>query len=213
MKYIIVLLVISTSLQSQSQDKIFTYNNAIKINPAGFRNAEFQVTYERYFQDRKSSISIIPSYILEESNGFSKQGWQFMSQYKFYLNHFNKLKRETFLGAHNYGFYSGLYGLYQDFEEDYMASYYVAKTDVWETSTFTKRIKASEGGAIIGIQIDVTERILIDYYVGGGLRFSKINDTYQDVENPDNYYETYSVLDPEYKGVKPTMGMTLGILF
>jgi len=40
-----------------------------------------------------------------------------------------------------------------------------------------------------------------------------IYDTFDDSDMPDEYYENYSVFDPEHKGVKHTLGILLDITF
>ena len=102
----------------ETEEAHFSRKNAIKISPIEFGNAEFQISYERYFGERKSSIQITPSFILEENGDRSKEGWQAMAQYRLYLTHLKSSEGKSFWGMHNVGFYTGLYGLYFNQNED-----------------------------------------------------------------------------------------------
>lgn len=197
--------------QDMSQPR-FDKKNALKISPIEFGNAEFQLSYERYFGDRSSSIQIMPSFILEENGDESREGFQAMLQYRFFLSHLNKDEGKTFWGLQNFGFYAGAYGLYFYQNEDRLVYWYDPMNPGDNYDNFNKEITAGEGGAIIGMQVDVTERIIIDFYVGGGIRYTDIVDEYIPNENTP-YYEYYDVFDPEYKGVKPRLGLQIGITF
>jgi len=143
-----------------------------------------------------------------------KIGYQMMAQYRFYLTHFNKEERgNNFLGMENYGFYSGLYGLFLDYHSDYNRDYYEPEQDAYLRKEFEKNIYAIEGGVLLGVQVDITKRILVDLYVGGGVRYTQVDDTFDEYRNEDGWYDTYSIFDPEYKGVKPVGGFLLGFLF
>jgi len=212
---ILVLLAMACTLPLCGQEFTTTYtkNNAIKINPIAFASSEFQLTFERYFNNRKSSISIIPSIILKDSQSEYKEAYQGKIQYRFFLSQINKADRNTFLGFSNFGFYAGVYALYIDYEEDYNNGYWDNDVGKYIEDEYHKDITAFEGGAIIGLQIDVTERILIDFTLGGGVRKANVKDTFiSSVENPD-YIESYGVFDPEYSGVKPSIALNIGFTF
>lgn len=208
---LVSLLFIGVNI-GQKTSEHFSKKNALKINPTSFGNAKFQLSYERFLGDRNSSILFSPSIVLKDSYEESKIGWEIMGQYRFYLTHLRKDKQKTFLGVYNYGFYAGMYGLYSNYEEDYMRYFWDSSNSQQQNEEVNKEVKAAEGGALIGMQIDITPRILIDFYVGGGIRTTEVSDTYLDNNTPE-YYEPYGVFDPEYKGVKPTIGLLLGITF
>ena len=195
------------------QSDHFSNRNAIKISPVEFGKAEFQISYERYFGDRSSSITISPSFILKENNYESKEGFQIGGQYRIFLSHVRSDSRSVFLGLHNIGLYTGLYAHYLDYTEDYKFNWWDNSTSTEHNGDFTKKVTAIEGGAIIGVQIDITKRILLDFFVGGGIRYTDYTDS-KDGVVPDNYYyEEYGVFDIEYQGVKPRIGFQLGVFF
>ena len=212
MRITLVLFLLLPMLAIGQSDH-FSKKNALKISPVEFSRAEFQMSFERYFGDRSSSIMISPSFILKENNLESKEGFQIEGQYRIYLSHLRSDEGNVFLGFHNIGLYSGVYLRYQDYTEDYQFQWYDNEMGESQAGDFTKSVTATEGGALIGVQIDITKRILLDFFVGGGIRYTDINDTKEGVVPEDYYYEEYGVFDPEYKGVKPRLGFQLGILF
>lgn len=198
--------------QTIAQETTPTYSkmNSLKINPFAFGNSEFQLAYERYFNNRRSSVVFSPSIILRDSGGESKEGFQVMGQYRFYLTHFKKEpNRKNFLGVYNYGFYAGAYGLYFDQKETYLEYDWDATTGESLITEFTEDIQSVEGGAMLGLQMDITKRIVLDFYIGGGVRRSEVDDTNT---NDESIYSD-GIFDKGYTGVKPKAGLLLGITF
>lgn len=207
------LLFLSGSFSQENTDH-FSNKNALKVSPFALGNARLQLTYERYFNDRRSSLLFSPSVIIKETNDQSKYGWEVMGQYRIFLTQIRKDQQKTFLGVHNYGFYTGLYGLYFIYNEDYTVSYWDNSNGIQKTEKATKEVDSLEGGVLLGVQIDITPRIVIDFYVGGGIREADVMDSFLDNNPPtDFYYNDYNIFDPEYQGVKPKLGLLLGITF
>lgn len=207
--YILILLL---PISIYGQDDHFEKKNALKISPFEFGRAEFQISYERYFGDRSSSFLFVPSVILKDNGDEGIFGWQLMSQYRFYLTHIGKNDEHVFLGLYNLAFYTGVYALYRNSQEDYLFSFW---DDIKMESIdmiFRKEIDAGEAGTILGIQVDITSRIQLDFYVGGGIRITSVNDSI-DPNFMGYYREEYGVFDQEYQGVKPRLGFNLGITF
>jgi len=212
-KHLFVMSLIFTFGFCQAQDHQDYLNNVVKINPFLFGRSEFQISYERYFNDRKSSIVLMPSYLLRDNGENNIEGWQMMGQYRIYLTHYRKDQKKTFLNVYNYGFYAGLYALYLDYEEQFTRNVYDPITFEYELNTYERSIQSYEGGALLGLQMDITKRIVLDFYVGGGLRKSEVEDSYLDFVEDQEYYSDYSVFDFAYTGVKPRVGLMLGITF
>ena len=213
MKNTILYILILLPILGFGQTTHFDQKNAIKISPFEFGKAQFEMSYERYFGDRSSSIILMPSIFLKENMRESKEGFQLGAQYRVYLSHIRSDEKSVFLGFHNIGLYAGVYAQYLDYSEDYLYSWWDNETMESYTETMTKDVSATEGGALIGVQFDITKKILIDFYIGGGIRYSDTTDTITEVVDPNNYYEDVSVFDPEYKGVKPRIGFQLGFMF
>lgn len=213
MRNILVFICILMATTVIGQSDHFAMRNALKISPVEFGKAQFELSYERYFGDRNSSLIINPSFFLKENNQESIEGVQIGAQYRIYLSHVRSDQRDVFLGFHNIGLYTGLYGHYLDYKEDYQYSWWNMEQNTQESGEFTKDITAMEGGALIGVQIDITNRILLDFYVGGGIRYTDVMDSKDGVVDEDYYYDESGIFDPEYQGVKPRIGFQLGVLF
>lgn len=199
-------------LTAQSDDQTIYRSNALRISPFEFKHAEFQLNYERYFNNRSSSIIIAPSVFLKENNEENIEGVQIIGQYRFYLTHFNKENQPNFLGMYNYGFYTGLYASYLKYTEDFKDGYWNEESQNYIALKFRKEVQAIEGGALVGLEVDVTQRIQIDFYIGGGVRYSDYTNTYEDLA-PDEEYPYIGIFDPEYQGVKPKVGFSIGVTF
>ena len=209
---LVILLAISLSFTAQAQEANTLGRTVLKISPVEFGRAEFKLGVEHFFANRKSSISFMPSAILKESLQETKKRWLTAAQYRFYLSHINKADRNTLFGFENYAFYTGIFGLYQSYKKDYSREYYDDLTDTYRSGDFHKEVTAQEGGLILGLQISITKRIIVDLNLGGSIRNNKLEDNF-DYEQPNYYYyEDYSVFEPEYKGVKPVIGFMIGIV-
>lgn len=212
--YLFILLQIGCSslLLGQNSSDHFAYKNLAKLNPIDLAQSKFQLHYERYLgEERKSSFLLIPAVYLREDSRESESGWELMAQYRFYLTHVRKDEGRTFLGFHNYGFYAGIYGLAMELNTDYVRETY-DNFGNYTVGDYRSEIAAQEGGVLLGMQIDITKRIVLDFFVGGGVRNTKASDTYE-TETGYPYYDGNSVFEPAFKGVKPKVGLSVGMAF
>ena len=206
-KYFLIAVVIIFSVQSgisQATDSDKTYNQVLKLSPFEFGRSQFQLGYERYYKNKTRSIVILPSFILKRSNNEKSDGAELGLQYRMYLS-------QNDGGIfHRIGYYSALYGLGMTLREEYKLFKYGPNDPNGVPYTATNSIKSVEGGVLLGIQIDITQRIVLDFFAGGGVRYSDVVDQ-RTVQ--ENYYENYSVFDREYTGIKPRIGFQLGVTF
>lgn len=210
--YILIVILFPMSILAQTFD--YEYLNSVKINPISFAQSEIQLHYEHYFKNRRSSVLIAPSLILRQTDEESVLGGQVMGQLRLYVSHFNKEEGKNFLGFYNYGFYAGVYGLVHTYEEKYTMYQWNPSTGEQLAKQFERNSISGELGPMMGLQIDLTKRIVLDFYLGGGIRYSKFEDSIDN--DPD--YEDYSrfnegVFAIAYSGVKPKLGLSIGINF
>jgi len=212
-KFLFLICSLSSYSLIGQNTNTYEYQNALKISPIEFAQSQFQITYEHYLNNRATSVLIIPTITLKDNGLESKKGIEGMLQYRFFLSHLIKGEHKT-LGMHNIGFFTGPYALGMVYNEEYQRGYYMQSRDEYVMDIFEKDIKAAEVGAIIGIQFDITPKILLDLYVGGGIRYADTEDTFEQVTDTDtNYFDAYDVFDQEYTGVKPKLGLQLGFAF
>ena len=208
--YLFLFFLIGNLSAQETQE--FSYRNAIKISPFEFGNSEFQLTYEKYSAMRRHSILFMPSVILKDNGQESKKGVVGMMQYRFFLTQLRKGKNKT-MGMYNIGFYTGPYLRGSIYNEVYQSTYFDETTNEYLTKEFEKDITAAEGGVLLGIQFDITPRIILDMYVGGGVRYADVEDTYDDFASEEIYRSSPGVFDREYTGVKPKVGLQIGFTF
>lgn len=198
--------ILNSQVALEKVSNSYDFTNTLKISPIELGRAEFQVSYERFIKDRKQSIVLVPSIILGSGGDESRTGFQIMTQYRFYLSHLRKETHET-LNMYNIGFYAAPYALGLGLNEVREIGVYDPITYEYEVDLMESNIMSFEGGAIMGIQLDITKRIVMDFYAGGGLRKSTVDHNLEDVDN------SYGILDIAYTGVKPRIGFAMGITF
>ena len=213
MKVLVLLsFFICLNLGLQAQNPLLENSNVLKISPVEFARAEFKLSYERYFNDRKHGLLLSPTIIMKGEEGDERIGWRAMMQYRHYLSHLNTYNENDFLGISNIGFYAGVYGLYLDYKDIFDLGEYDPVTNQQIIHKNERSIKAQEGGALVGLQLDLTRRFVIDFYVGGGIRFSSEENS---VEIDEDFYSPSrgGIFPYAYNGVKPTFGLMVGLLF
>ncbi len=185
----------------------YEFQNTLKLSPFELGRAEFQISYERYFNNRKTSLVVFPSIILKQRGEETINGTQLMLQYRFYLSQLNIANQYT-LGMFNVGFYSAPYLLGIIAKEQSYYDYMDPKTFEYSFNLISEKTKGAEIGALMGIQLDITKRIVADFFVGGGIRKTAVTQ-----ETLLDFEKTYSVFDLGYSGVKPRIGFQIGITF
>lgn len=208
-----LLLIICNLVRSQETEvpDHFRYKNALKLSPIDFGRSYFEISYERYFEDRKHSLIIAPTFMLKENSYQSFSGFQLMLNYRFQLTHLKKEEHYT-LGFHNIGFYAGPYVAGTVYDEDFRFGYYDQAGQNYIEGMYNKDVSAIETGLLIGVQFDITPRILLDLFAGGGIRYAKDSNNLPDAFK-DQYYRGEGVFDIEYTGVKPKLGLQIGFTF
>lgn len=211
MKNIIILFLmilspfIAFAQQETEAFRGYEYKNSLKLSPFEMASSEFQMSYERYFKDRTQSFVVFPTIILYERNNESKEGFQLEAQYRFYLTHLQKESSMT-LYMYNIGFYAAPYisGINQ--HQIYNYGYYNDRDFNYVEIRVDEKVSAIEGGAVMGIQFDITKRVLLDFYAGGGIRKANVESNYPNLIS-------YGIFEKGYTGVKPTVGLQFGIIF
>lgn len=212
MKYSILFLAIMISQFALGQKNLentkfnYEYKNVLRLSPVELGRAEFQVGYERYFANRAQSLVLNPSVIKASRGVEKKDGFQLMAQYRFYLSQLQRETNET-LNMYNIGFYAAPYALGLTFKETYEFYNYSPETNKDNVSLVDETVNAVEGGALLGIQLDITRRIVLDFFVGGGIRESAVT------SNNTEDVNQYGIFENGYTGVKPRIGFQMGITF
>lgn len=214
MKYFIhtllLIFLVQSQVQSQANEKPDLSNSILKIDPFLLGRSEYKISYEHYINNRKQSVLIAPSIFLKQGNDESVEGYEIMGQYRIYLTEFNKETSQTLFGLYNIGIYAGLYGLYYNVDEKSVRTHYNPDSSDETRVNVLKSVSSFEGGTIIGVQTHITRRLVLDFYIGGGIRKSDFTDSYLEEYGMD-YYNSDNVWDPQFTGIKPKLGLSVGI--
>lgn len=209
----IAILTANTVLHAQ--------NALIKISPFHFADGTLHATYERTLSEQHSYL-LSGGYRLAE-NG-DEYGWMGELQARKYIvkPSINNSSQSPLAGI-----YGGLYanGKYfaqqsvtynsgyevepyytQNYDEDGNltgSTYHQGSGYYYEEIKNRYHIKQAEAGVLMGFQVILSNNFSVDLFLGGGLRFSSVENKPKDV---DFYY-------PErgYTGIVPKIGFDLGI--
>lgn len=106
--------------------------------------------------------------------------------------------RESYQGIYYSFFVRGEY--FKGEDEDYYSGF---------PETYMQEIFSIAPGFTIGFQKTLWQIIMLDAYVGGGVKFSDVQ--YLTTSPPVDYEPYYGILDPGYSGIFPKIGVKIGI--
>lgn len=198
-----------TSLSAQ--DDVINHPNALKISPFQLGSSQLELAYERILNNGKSSIQLMPSIYLKESSRESFSGFQLEAQYRFNIIDLRKGRNKTWIFS-AVKFFGGPYLLGSMYTSEYQLGY----TDEFGNYVFdqvTDDITSGEGGAILGLQLEIAKRILLEFTTGGGVRIPEVTSSITPLIDPNNYYNDPNIFDQKYKGVKPKVNFQIGFTF
>ena len=114
----------------------------------------------------------------------------------------NRRSNEFYQGIY-YSFYTGV----SYFEgENTSYGYYDPNTGIWTNSSYNATIVSLTPGFTLGLERTFWKVIILDVYVGGGIRLSR-------AEYSGSNYAIYDdgVFDPAYDGIYPKIGAKIGV--
>lgn len=180
--------------------------NIIKFSPFHFVESTFLMSYERMMPSNKSSIYINAGLHSRENSfyGFGGTpqpsfGFQGEVQYRAYV----AAPREKSFRDKGFFFFKGIYaGPYAYYR------YRSQSSQQWDPITLTydnspQDISEYSGGVVMGVQFAILNKLYMDFYTGGGIKFSQ--------GASDNGYR--DVTSVGYTGVIPKIGFQIGIGF
>jgi len=183
-------------------------SNYFYFSPFQVFSSIFQVAYER--DGGTQTIKILAAAILKDGDNEFRKGFGGSLQMRFHL--FKSAAAATKRNSENL-IYFGPYLQYQYvvnettdtetveyFDEKDKKQYY--EVDVF----YTDMIQAWAGGIVFGLRSVIFDKLVIDLYAGGGLKYSEI------VGNESNYFIN-GFWSLGYTGVYPKLGMDIGVNF
>jgi len=210
----IVSLLFSVSALTQSDmDNAPRSLSGLKISPIQFGKSYFEMSLELDIVKGKSSIQISPMVLLKKENREEFAGIQGELQYRSYLKRIHRNRDPELITVFSdIDFYAGAYALALNFSRDYLVSTYDPQRMEEIMEDHTMDIMAAEAGVFVGVKFTFAHRITLDLLAGGGVRYSDIDDSWEQSPNFNYaYYPEDDVFDLGYYGVKPRLNLQLGI--
>lgn len=211
MKRFIFLLLISLPLSlsaqetpnSTSSEDFSRPRGIIKISPLKFFISTFEIGVEAFNADFNRSFNIdlgFRSGNIEYEDG---RGGSLEIGYRKYVTPMKLRERKT------RRFYQGIY---------YSPSFHVGYFEGTDEYAYDpmggviysnqEKITSFAPSFTLGLQKTLWEIIYLDVYIGGGIRFARINRT-----GTNNYNEYYNdgLFQPGYEGIFPKIGLKIGV--
>jgi hypothetical protein len=207
-KLIFALALITCSAASaQSDEKHPVLPKAVfKISPLHFFNSTFQFGTE-LFNDARSRSANIDVGIRSGSQSYDDvKGFSTEIGYRKYVKPMTlrtrKSGRQFHQGIYYNFFVSGSY--FSGYNDSYQ--YYTPSA----APTYDNRkvtFKSFGAGFYMGLQKTLWEVVLMDIYVGGGIKMTEAN---RSADYNDYYYDE-DLFDPGFEGIYPKIGIKFGI--
>ncbi|NNK90271.1 MAG: hypothetical protein HKO89_06640, partial [Saprospiraceae bacterium] len=199
MRYLIILFLSLLALPFYAQNMNNTdteeYKSRLKVSPIQFGQSYFEISYERFINDGKHSLQFSPMVMLKKNSYEEFSGIQFETQYRIYLKKLRKDVQQTWIFT-NIDLYSGVYANAMTYnEEEVWNSYFDPVTNMEVTRTRNSDIFAAEGGLFVGLELVASKRIVIDFTLGGRVRYSDVDDEIIPEDPNYQYYNYYDVFD------------------
>lgn len=221
-KYLIILLLfVPFLLTAQQEDSIISRNavinkdNTLKLSPFHFITSTFMIGIEHSISNNRS-IQIFPAITLaDKSNIYDAKdvfGISVEAHYRVYLEKGTK----RLLGLPNNklsGLYGAPYAFYKQISLNKSITYRKFVCNPCDNITRIELVEAWSigGGLIMGYQFIISNVTVLDFFAGGGAKYSKNN---IETSMPGYYITSGSKNIFGYNtGVVPNFGFLLGVYF
>ena len=217
----LVLFFFSISGSSQSpQESTYNFNNTFMVSVSHFFASEYRLTYERYLNNHRFSIAFSPSYVLNKkpsiwlNNNVFQQISGVGANLQIKLHLFNKYgpiianrKGTTVLDIYSAPYFQYFHLKHVDENVSFL-------TDGFEDDLYVKGepivdiIDAYEGGVMLGIEIAIHQRFIMEFAAGAGYRYSHIESIPYSFPMIRTGYWSRG-----FTGVVPRLGINFGFTF
>ncbi len=193
---------------ANAQEKV--ERNVLSISPFEFFNQTFQLGYERMLNEENNGLVINVGITASNLYDDKQMGIKGDIQYRFYFkkNNIEEYRTSRIM------IFTGPYLAYKYLDREFREYYYDNNTDpnqpiYTEPVELIRKSQINSGGAgvLFGLRLVMFEKVNIDTFLGGGVKFTDVNSN----SKTQNY--VYDITDPEYSGVYPKAGFTVGIKF
>jgi hypothetical protein len=201
MKKIIFIIFLFALAFAKGQDTVSTakeYKNQMRFSLTQFFNNCLFFSYEKHLKNNNGFL-IGAGPVYSEISNDTKSGFNTELQYKLYIT--------TKTGRHTVSrIYVSPYLSYKYLVKQSENIYWINNT---YTTTITKNYFNSFcPGIIAGYNIVSYHRLVLDFFIGGGMKRTFDSDFVGKVD-----YDNGSIFEPGYNGVVPRCGFELGVTF
>ncbi len=196
---LVYLSFVTTLLAQTDSVKYFKLpRTLIKISPLQFFSQTFELGIEAFDHNYSKSLNITAGLRTGSNSYDDGSGANLELGYRKYA------APMKFRSRNNHQSYQGIY--YSLFVR---GEYFKGKNQDYNYPVeHSEKILSIAPGFTIGFQKTLWQIIVLDIYVGGGIKFTDIEHT----NNPNNNYNNYySIFDPGYSGIYPKTGVKIGI--
>ncbi|MGC1243839.1 MAG: hypothetical protein WA874_19755 [Chryseosolibacter sp.] len=209
-------LCISTSMAIAQESEPLS-RTIFKLSPQHFIHNSLKAGVERFNQNHTGSVAVFLTGRLEskQESAFD-DGYNGLAGELQFRKYISPMKALT--SKHGKAYYQGIYGAAYlqggsysgEFRDEY--SYYDPNTGQYVTQ-YQYDYHESVGnwglGFTIGYQKTLWQVIFMEAFIGGGIQFSD-KTTSGNPPAPDTY-DYSGIVDPDYKGILPKIGLHIGI--
>jgi hypothetical protein len=205
-KHVLLLIMVFSvfAANAQSEEKDLVLPKAVfKISPLHFFTSTLQFGTE-VFNSRRSRSFNLDIGIRSNSNFYDDvRGITTEIGYRKYVKPMTLKQRKS------RQFYQGIY--YTFFVQ---GGYFTGDTDYYSPSSMPSNerdkvtIRSISPGFYMGLQKTLWEVVLMDIYVGGGIRIAEEEHS-QAI--PNKFYGDDGIVDPGFEGIYPRIGIKFGI--
>lgn len=200
---VVILSVLSAKAQSEENKDFVLPKAVLKLSPFHFFNSTFQFGSEIFNQTRSRSFNIdvgvrSSSLTYDDAKGISTE-----------IGFRKYVKPMTLRQRKSRQFYQGIYYnifIQGSYFEGYSQEYIYNPTTGGAYDRYKITVKSIAPGFYMGLQKTLWEVVLMDAYIGGGVKISEIDRSQQ-----VGYYYDDELFAPGYEGIYPKIGIKIGI--
>jgi hypothetical protein len=200
-----IFLCTASFAQTDTQASFKMPRALIKLSPLQLFNNTLELGIERFNPAYSRSLQLTLGFKSGSSEFDDGQGGSAELAFRKYVLPMElrvRKSREFYQGIYYSLFVGGSY--FQGTSSNY--GYYDPNTGMWNNSTYKATIRSISPGFTIGLQKTMWKVLVLDVFIGGGIKFAESN------YSGTNYYPTYNgILDPGYDGIYPKFGGKIAV--